>query len=311
MIKTIRVFLQRTSYTPIDGYVFIGLPPLPEFIPEHDEIHISCTFTWDRANCEHLAYQWEGRTNKPVKLGGPAFGSVAEDFKQGMYLKQNIIFTTRGCNNQCHFCSVPRLEGRLKELPVCQGNVIQDSNFLQASRIHKDRVFAMLRGQRSICFKGGLQADLVDSHFIDNITSLNISEIWLSCDSDDMLPQLKAATIKLVKAGFNREKIKCYALIGDDMEKNEARLQEIYHAGAMPFAMLYRDFTDIKTNYTGNWGKFARMWQRPAAITAHMERGTEFWDRGRKNTEGNNATQIQMGHFGLRPRRRGIHNRPV
>ena len=67
--RIIRVFPQRNSYTPDDEYALIGLPGL--IIPEHDEVHVSCTFTWDKEYCEELAYQWEGRTDKPVKLGGP------------------------------------------------------------------------------------------------------------------------------------------------------------------------------------------------------------------------------------------------
>ena len=85
---------------------------------------------------------------------------------------------------------------------------------------------------------------------------------------------------KLARAGFSREKIKCYALIGDDMDKNEARLREIYEAGAMPFAQLYRDFSEKKKEYSLEWNAFARMWQRPAAINAHMKRGTDFRDYG-------------------------------
>ena len=82
------------------------------------EIHVSCTFTWDKSLCEGLAYQWEGRTNKPVKLGGVAYGSPAEDFVQGMYIRDNAVFTSRGCNNNCPWCIVPKTEGRLKELPI-------------------------------------------------------------------------------------------------------------------------------------------------------------------------------------------------
>lgn len=276
----IRVFPRRNSYTPTDPHTFYGMPPLPELIPEHSEVHISCVFTWDKEYCEELAFQWEGRTNKPVKLGGPAYGSSAGDFQQGMYIKPNIIFTTRGCNNQCPWCCVPKLEGKLKELPVCQGNVIQDNNFLQASRTHKNRVFDMLRTQKGICFKGGLECELIDDHFINAITSLRISELWLACDTDGALMSFKRAVEKLIKAGFNREKIKCYALIGDDMDKNEARLRVIYEAGAMPFAQLYRNFSDTKAEYSVEWNKFARMWQRPAATRAHMERGTRFEDYG-------------------------------
>ena len=66
----IRVFPCKTSYTPCDDYVFIGLPPFKELIPEHNEIHISCTFTWDKNECLNLKYQWETVTNMPVKLGG-------------------------------------------------------------------------------------------------------------------------------------------------------------------------------------------------------------------------------------------------
>lgn len=274
--RIIRVFSRQTSYTPIDDYAFYGMPPL--LIPEHDEVHISCSFTWDRTWAEELAFQWEGQTNKPVKLGGPAFGSPAADFTQGMYLKPNIIFTTRGCNNNCPWCIVPKLEGRLRELDIVQGNVIQDNNFLQASRLHKEKVFSMLRTQKRVSFKGGLEADLIDDHFVSNVTSLRIKELWLACDTDARLPEFKRACGKLHKAGFSREKIKCYMLsYGKDRDRDEARAQAIYIAGAMPFVQLYRDFSNQKTEYSADWNSWARMWQRPAAIRQHMEKGTDYW----------------------------------
>lgn len=275
MKKIIRVFPHRTSYTPEDEYAFIGYPPF--IIPEHDEVHVSCTFTWDKKECEELAFQWEARTNKPVKLGGVAFGSPVEGFEQGLYIKSDVIFTSRGCNNHCGFCMVPRLEGKLVELPIVEGNVIQDNNFLQTSRAHKDKVFDMLRHQRQICFKGGLEADLIDDHFINGITSLKIKELWLACDSDATIPKMQKAVAKLSRAGFNRNKINCYCLsYGKDMEKDEARARAIYEAGAMPFVQLYRDFSERKTEYPTRWNKWQRMWSRPAAIKAHMEKGTEF-----------------------------------
>lgn len=249
-----------------------------DMFPELKEIHISCCFSWDRQFCEDLKFKLEPYTQKPIKLGGAAFGSVAENFTQGLYIKENIIFTSRGCNNACPWCIVPKIEGVLKELPICQGNVIQDNNFLQTNKMHKDKVFDMLRTQKTICFKGGLEPELIDSHFIDNIASLKIAELWLACDTDDSLHEFKIACEKLVKAGFSRDKIKCYALIGDDMDKNEARLREIYQVGAMPFAQLYRDFSDTKTVYNAKWNAFARMWQRPAATIAHMEKGTDFME---------------------------------
>lgn len=50
--RILRVFPDRTSYTPDDDMVCVGFPGL--FIPLHDEVHISCVFTWDMDFCETL-----------------------------------------------------------------------------------------------------------------------------------------------------------------------------------------------------------------------------------------------------------------
>lgn len=266
----LRVFPKRTSYTPTDDLAFVGPPPMAAFIPEHDEVHISCTFTWDMDECEDLAFQWEGATKKPVKLGGPAYHSQVDGFTPGLYVKKGIIFTSRGCNNNCPWCGVRQIEGKLRELPICEGNIIQDNNFLQCSRQHKDKVFEMLRSQRRICFRGGMETDLIDDHFISNITSLRIAELWLACDTDAQIPRFKTACKKLTDAGYNRSQIKCYSLIGHNMEAEEQRNREIFRVGAMPFSQLERDFSRTKTEYSAEWKAFERQWQRPEATVAHM-----------------------------------------
>jgi hypothetical protein len=143
----------------------------------------------------------------------------------------------------------------------------------------------MLKSQRQICFKGGLQSDLVDDHFVEAVRGLRVAELWLACDSDIVLPAFKRATQKLTHAGFNREKIRCYVLVHGDMEKDEARLLEVYHAGAMPMAMLHRDFGDIKAVFPKETEAWARQWIRPAAIKKHVEQGTHFGklNRGDEN----------------------------
>lgn len=270
-MRILRVFPTRTSYTPTDELAFCGPPPMAAFIPEHDEVHISCTFTWDMDKAEDLAFQWEGATNKPVKLGGPAYHSPCEDFTPGLYVREGIIFTSRGCNNNCPWCGVRQMEGKLRELPITPGNIIQDNNFLQCSRQHKDKVFEMLKTQTGICFRGGLETDLIDDHFVSDIQSLHIKELWLACDTNAQLPRFKAACKKLVDAGFRRDQIRCYSLIGHDMEAEEARNREIWIAGAMPFSQLEMDFSRERTKYDKDWMAFQRQWQRPAAMRAHMK----------------------------------------
>ena len=282
--KIIRVFPHRNNFTPNDDMVRIGYPDMLP-LPEHDEVHISCTFTWDMELCEDMKLNWEMKTDKPVLLGGVAYGSPVDGFTPGMYIAKGVTFTSRGCNNQCPWCCVPRIEGKLQEIEdFAEGNIIQDNNFLQCSERHKDRVFEMLKSQRKIQFKGGLDADLLDDHFINGIKDLRIDELWLACDRDEDIEIVKKAIGKLVKAGYNREKIRCYALIGADgttdeeMMRCENRLSEVYNAGAMPFAQLYRDFSGKKTEYDLDWKKFARMWQRPPATRRHMTDGTWYTD---------------------------------
>ena len=272
MSAILRVFPRKTSYTPEDELVRIGRPMAWDYgTIECDEVHISCTFTWDMDEAERLAEEWAIATRKHVKLGGPAYHSTAEDFTPGMYVRKGIVFTSRGCNNNCPWCGVRQIEGKIRELPICEGNVIQDNNFLQCSRQHKDKVFDMLRKQHGICFRGGLETDLIDDHFVSNIQSLRIAELWLACDTDAALPNFKKAVKKLTDAGFNRHKIRCYSLIGHDMEKEEQRNREIYNAGAMPFSQLEMDFSRTKREYSREWKAFQRTWQRPAATVAHMK----------------------------------------
>jgi hypothetical protein len=277
-VRIARVFPSQNNFTPTDELAFIGLPPFREMIPEHDEVHVSCTFTWDREYCNYLVSAWRDVTDKPVKIGGPALSSPCDDFVAGRYIKQGVTFTTRGCNNNCPWCFVPKREGKLREMPIVPGNIIQDNNFLQASKSHKDKVFEMLRTQKTICFKGGLEAALIDEHFINGISNLRIAALWLACDTDGAFPTFKKAVEKLIRAGYNRNKIYAYVLIGDDMEKNEARLREVYNAGAMPFAQLFQDDCMRKGDYSDEWKRFARSWSRPAAINAHMKRGTDYHD---------------------------------
>ena len=279
MKKILRVFPRRTSYTPDDDLVYIGMPDM--LIPDHDEVHISCTFTWDRLYCKDLLFHWRGATDKPVLLGGVAFQSPVKDHQQGLYVKKNVVFTSRGCNNNCSFCIVPKLEGKLQELPILKGNIIQDNNFLQCSTDHKEKVFEMLKSQNRICFKGGIDTTLVDDHFLNCLYNLGVKkveEIWVACDSDQEIYSLNIAIKKLQSIGFKQNKIHSNALIGDDMQKNENRLQQIFRLGAMPFAQLYQHFEDKKIQYNSDWNKFARQWQRPAAIKAHCIRGTSYND---------------------------------
>ena len=276
MNKIIRVFPKRTSYTPTDDYVFVGLPPFPEMLPDHTEVHVSCAFTWDKAQCQDLFHQWEAVTDKPVRIGGPAFGSPCDDFTPGLYVKEGIVFTSRGCDHECGHCMVPEREGNLRELPIYQGNIIQDNNFLQTSRDHQIRVFDMLKTQKDIEFRGGLEKNLIDDWFCQQINKLSVKRIYIAFDRPWQRDSLDAAMAILHQYGYKRDKIHCYVLIGytDDMEQDEESLRYVYNAGAMPFAQLYK--TEANEQYSPEWKRFATQWSSPALIRNLMERNIAY-----------------------------------
>jgi len=120
--RVLRVFPQRTNATQTDDLVRINITPL--FFDEADEIHISVAFTWDIARAEYLEKQW--RVVAPVILGGPAFNEKGGDFTPGPYMKYGYVIISRGCNNNCWFCSVPNREGGLRELNITDGWIVTD-----------------------------------------------------------------------------------------------------------------------------------------------------------------------------------------
>ncbi|MDF2631408.1 MAG: hypothetical protein K0Q85_4 [Caproiciproducens sp.] len=275
----IRVFPRRTEMTPLDDMSFsrvfingIGddsdLPTM--FIPDHDAVHICCVFTWDKHRAEELQYQWQGKTDKPVLIGGPAYDADGGEFVPGMYMRQGVTITSRGCNNQCPWCFAWRREGRLRELPVHAGNVEQSNNFLQCSIKHRRTVYDMMKTQSQISFRGGLETALLTNWDIEEMRSLRIADLWLACDTKGAIKKLRSACQRLHNAGFSQNKIRCYVLIGDDMAENESRLRQVYEAGALPFAQLFQPETPIE--YSTEWKQFARTWSRPAAYKSKLKK---------------------------------------
>ena len=129
-----------------------------------EEVHISVTFTWDLEKADDLYEAWQ-LLGVPVDVGGPAFDDRMGDFTPGMYLKPGMTITSRGCNKECWFCSVPKCaKGVIRELPIQAGWNILDDNILGTSEKHFRAVIEMLKCQpeRAI-FSGGLDTPFMCS----------------------------------------------------------------------------------------------------------------------------------------------------
>lgn len=270
-MKIARVFPHKKSvFTPTDPDCYFGKPPVWE-LPKYDEVHISVVFTWDKEWAETLALYWRKKGSWEVKIGGPAYGSPCIDFIPGRYVAPGVIFTSRGCPNKCSFCFVPKIEGDFRELPIVPGNIIQDNNILACSDAHWDKLMSMLRTQRGIEFKGGLEARRLTEKRILDLRSLRIKSLWLACDSHSDIPTSTAAIRKLTKVGFTYSHIYVYCLCGKDEEEEEARMHQVFLAGGVPFAQLYQSPDNKKLEYSPEWKKFRKYWSRPASIKSGLK----------------------------------------
>ena len=272
-MRILRVFPRRTSVTPKDDLVAIGSPEL--WKPEADEVHVSCLFTWDRDYCEKLKEEWS-QYYPVVKLGGPAYGLDGDGFIPGRYIREGVTFTSRGCDRNCPWCLVPKMEGGFRVLKrIVVGNVIQDNNILLANKHHLKKIFSMLKTQRAIRFLGGLDIRELNDWHIEELRDLRIKELWLALDSEIWKIRFKEVVQKLKKVGFRRNQIRCYVLAGFDepIREAEGRLRFAYECGALPFVQLYQPplpFKRMAGERSREDNLFIRKWSRPAAIKSVM-----------------------------------------
>ena len=270
-MRIARVFPRKTNASPNDALAFFDNPPML-ILPEIDEVHISVAFTYDMPKAEQLAREWE-MVGVPVKMGGPAFNEKGGEFVSGRYLKRGYTITSRGCPNRCWFCSVWKRNEGVKELPIVEGNIIQDDNLLACSDQHIRDVFKMLSKQKNVSFTGGIEAKLLKSWHVELFSQLHLNNLFCAYDTpDDLEPLMNAGELlKDANITLANRKARCYALIGypkDTQENALKRLHQIIDAGFFPFAMLWRDENG---NRNHSWMKFQREWAAAPIIATHIK----------------------------------------
>lgn len=276
MSRIIRVFPRKTKATPDDDLARFGPPGL---FDEADEVHVSVTFTYDKAIAEALAEQWRGVA--PVTIGGPAYEKdtpYSMTFQPGLYIKPGYTFTSRGCPRRCWFCNVwKRGPTAMPIVDFHAGWNILDDNLLACPRPHVEAVFAMLRGQgRRVEFTGGLEALSLEDYQVDLLASLKPRpNCFFAYDPGDAFETLESAARRLLEAGFTPQshRLRCYVLIGmpkDTFDLAEKRLRDIQGLGFTPMAMLWKPETDSQMKWAPppSWRAFQRRWARPAIIHA-------------------------------------------
>lgn len=179
----LRVFPNRTSYTPTDDMVAIGYPGLLR----PDEVHISVSFTWDKPKAENMLMAWK-QFYPDVSIGGPAYGSQGA-FVPGRYVKHGVTFTSRGCNRSCPWLLLQ--DGGVQDVWTQQGRKAHDFGEV-AMRNDKPKLldlFCCAGGAGMGYFRAGFDVFGVDN---DPKPLRHYPFPWLLGDAMDVMARLIA-----------------------------------------------------------------------------------------------------------------------
>jgi len=275
-MKIIRVFPRRTLATLQDENVRFSEPG---FFDEADAVCVSVTFDWDKQWGEYLANSWSHVTKK-IFVGGPAYGDPGGEFTPGMFLKPGYVITSRGCPNSCWFCPVPGREGKIRELEIKDGYIVQDNNLLACSDSHIKKVFEMLARQKYRArFQGGFEAKRLKPWIVEELKKINPMIVYFAYDTpDDYEPLAEASRLLKEMGALTRKHVySCYVLIGykgDTFEKAEKRMKQVFSLGFMTMAMLYNKGREVKNR--DQWISFQRQYSNRFIVGIKMRKDEEI-----------------------------------
>ena len=129
----------------------------------------------------------------------------------------------------------------------------------------------MLKTQKQIVFSGGFESRLLTQKIADQIRGLKVQQIFFAADTPQAVKPLRKS---LEMLSIPRNKVRCYVLLkhnpNETISGATERMVNVWQAGAIPFAQLYQP-PDHRIEYSQEWRKFARIFQRPAATKAFLK----------------------------------------
>lgn len=229
-----------------------------------DRLYLSVVFTWHLPEARNIAIM----SKKKVIVGGPAVKLMPDYLADVAKVEESTVFaalemhnpmatfTSRGCDNKCDFCAVPKMEGSLRELtdwPVRP--IICDNNLLGTSKKHFDTVIDRLKSLPFVDFNQGLEADLFTDHHARRMAELKQPMLRFAFDHVNEESKVMDAIDRAYKAGLKN--IGCYVLFNhrDTPEDTLYRLELLRSKGVLPNPMRYQPLDSLhKDSHIGaNW----------------------------------------------------------
>jgi len=170
----------------------------------------------------------------------------------------SIIFASRGCVNECGFCAVPRLEGKLNAVKysikplIYPGHtkvILWDNNILGAPNWR--HILDELRELGlKVDFNHGLDARLVTFEVAEKLSALKMNVIRLAYDYYGIGPSVKRAIQHLADAGVRRRKIIVYTLFNytDSPDDFFYRVRDLLDWAVVSYPMRFEPLDSLEKN---------------------------------------------------------------
>ena len=283
--KEIRVFPDRTAYTPIDDMVCIGLPT-EKFLEmdRNTEVLISVVFTWQIKEGRRLKRDWS-RHFKNVRIGGPAISNYFDykngQFEPGRFVRPGVVFTSRGCMRSCPWCMVSRREGKLRLLEIKDGFLVDDSNLFSCGMKHIREVFKMLKKQNhSALLSGGIDTRIFNQEHLALLENISVGELCFSCDTEDNLPYLKNVSKILSLKPDSWKYVYCLVGFNEVLDTARIRVDRVRELGMIPIVLFFQPYTlDPPIKYLGGW---LDLFYEKRPITLQSRIMSDWYPEGRK-----------------------------
>lgn len=212
----------------------------------YDKVYASKVFTWSD-DFKNLPFD-------KTDVGGTGYGVpniLPEKIEHTLPdyllygLNYSLGFLTRGCQNKCNFCFVPKKEGEIKphaeieEFLKHDKVVLMDNNVLASNHGIK-QIEKLIKLKVKVDFNQGLDARLIDRPMANLLSKIKWDpSIRLACDSSSQMKYLFKAVKWLRYANATPVRYFCYMLVKDvDSALERAMFLKTLHLD--PFAQGLR-----------------------------------------------------------------------
>lgn len=240
-------------------------------IPDPTKVYASCIFHKNKHLTDGLQFLYP---NAEIDIGGSGISlskrlpaeidRIMPDYSLYPEWESDLGMTTRGCIRNCHFCYVPRKEGKFRihqhpsefHDPSHKSAVLMDNNILADEDWFFEVTNYYIDKKMKVDFSQGLDLRLMTPDIAAQLKKLKRLKSWhFAFDSLDYQTEVESGIQMLYDAGVNlRSCANFYVYLHDDADFDSAlkRCRILKAHNCLPYIMVNRDairtqrMTDLK-----------------------------------------------------------------